>query len=313
MTTETVDPAASPPDLPLRMGPVMANFICLLSMLVWAAGLPAADVVIPHLPPLVLTALRCLLAGTVLMALWLVIDGPQAVRRAPWGRGIMVGGVCIGLASVFLVIAQAATDAVTVAVVSAAMPVIGIALECLLDGRRFTLTLVVGVVLSLAGGIMAYAASLGSLTFGIGAAAALASVLAYTWGSRATVKSFPALTPIGRTAITVTGAAICSGVAALVHAGLGAPSADWAAIGWPEIGALLMFSVGSLAISQALWIIAVGNLGIGAASMHMNAVPFYVMLIVFVLGGAWNWYQAAGAAVVVLGVIIAQSGGRRPA
>ena len=92
---------------------------------------------------------------------------------------------------------------------------------------------------------------------------------------------------------------------------MGAPSPDWAAIGWPEFGGLLVFGMGSLAISQCLWIIAVGQLGIGAASLHMNAVPFYVMVMVFALGGAWNWWQAAGAAVVVLGVAVAQGMGRR--
>jgi drug/metabolite transporter (DMT)-like permease len=38
----------------------------------------------------------------------------------------------------------------------------------------------------------------------------------------------------------------------------------------------------------------------------MNAVPFYVMLITFALGGAWNWAQAIGAAIVVAGVFVAQ-------
>lgn len=302
-------PAATPP----RLGPAGANLVCLLSMLTWAAGLPAADLVIPHVPPLPLTALRCLLGGGVLLALWIAVEGWRPVATAPWLRGMMVGGVAIGLASVFLVTAQAATDAVTVAIVTATMPVVGIALECLLDHRRFTARLAIGLALSLAGGLLGYTAGLGGLTLGLGAAAALASVLAYTWGSRATVKNFPELTPLGRSAITVMGAAICACVAALAHAALGGPAPDWAAFGWREIGGLLGFSVGSLAISQLLWIIAVGSLGIGAASMHMNAVPFYVMLIVFLLNGPWIWAQAAGAAVVVLGVIIAQSQPKRPA
>lgn len=310
----SLNPAAAPLPVatPPRLGPVGANMLCLLSMLTWSAGLPAADLVIPHLPPLVLTALRCLLAGGVLVALWIALEGLRAVTTAPWLRGMMVGGVTIGLASVFLVTAQAATDAVTVAVVSATMPAIGIALECLLDGRKFTLRLALGLALSLAGGVLAFAAGLGGLSLGLGAAAALASVMAYTWGSRATVKSFPDLTPLGRSAITVMGAAICATVAALTHAAMGAPAPDWAAMGWREIGGLLAFSIGSLAISQLLWIIAVGRIGIGAASMHMNAVPFYVMLIVFLMNGPWNWAQTAGAAVVVLGVIIAQSRPRTP-
>ena len=283
-----------------------ANLICLASMVVWSAGLPAAELILPHMPPLMLTAFRAGLAAAVLVPCWLALEGVAVVRGAPWGRGIVVGGICIGMASAFLVVAQAETDAVTVAVVSAAMPVVGIALECALDKRPVTLALIVGLMLSLAGGVLAYGAAVGQLRFGIGAAAALASVACYTWGSRATVISFPGLTPLGRTAITVAGAAVAAAVAsALQQAGGGAP-ANWAAIGPREIGGLLMFSVGSLALSQILWIIAVGRLGIGASSLHMNAVPFYVMSIVFLLGGSWNGMQAMGAVVVVLGVAVAQ-------
>ena len=68
-----------------------------------------------------------------------------------------------------------------------------------------------------------------------------------------------------------------------------------------------------MAICQLLWIVSVGRIGIGAASMHMNAVPFYVMLIVFFAGGPWNWWQTLGAAIVVTGAAIAQGllGGTR--
>ncbi len=86
----------------------------------------------------------------------------------------------------------------------------------------------------------------------------------------------------------------------------GGPAVDWSGIGPPEIAALVAASIGSIALSQTLWIVSVGLLGIGIASLHMNAVPFYVMLITFAMGGAWNWAQAAGAAIVVLGVCIAQ-------
>jgi hypothetical protein len=30
------------------------------------------------------------------------------------------------------------------------------------------------------------------------------------------------------------------------------------------------------------------------------------MLIMLALGGSWNWTQAAGAAIVILGVLVAQ-------
>ncbi len=275
-------------------------------MLVWAAGLPAAELVIPYIPALPLTAMRCVLAAIVLMLAWVAAEGTAPMRRANWGIAMLVGGVCIGLGAVFLVIAQARTDPVTVAIITATMPVIGIALEVALDGRRLTLTLIFGLLLSLAGGLFAYGAAMGSFRLGLGAAAALASVTVFTWGSRATVTAFPDLTPLGRTAITVTGAAITTTAGALIWSVAGGPPVEWTALGVPEYAALALFGIGSLAVSQIMWIIAVGRIGIGISALHMNAVPFYVMIILFALGGAWSWPQALGAAVVVLGVLIAQ-------
>ena len=45
-----------------------ANLICLASMLTWAIGLPAAQLVIPLIPPITLTALRSGLAAGVLIS-----------------------------------------------------------------------------------------------------------------------------------------------------------------------------------------------------------------------------------------------------
>ena len=295
-----------PKSSPAKSQPLAANLICVASMLIWSAGLPAANLVIPHVPPVALAALRNLLAAAFLLPIWVALEGFQPMFRANWLRGIGVGFVCVGLAVVLLIIAQARTDAVTVSIITATMPVFGMALEVALDGRRMTTALIVGLGLSLCGGLLALGLGGWSVDLGVGALAAFGSIVAYTWGSRATVKSFPDLTPIGRTAVTVTGAAIAMLVIALAMAAFGAEPPDWQALHGREIGALLIYSVGSLGVSQVLWIIGVGRLGIGLASLHLNAVPFYVMLIIFLLGGAWNGLQALGAVLVLLGVLIAQ-------
>lgn len=292
------------------MTPLQANLLCLTSMLVWAAGLPAAELLIGVIPPLPLTALRMVLASAALLPVWIAAEGWGALRATPWGRGVLIGSLMLGLAGVLLVVAQAASDPVTVAVISAAMPVLGIALETLLDGRRMTILLAVGLVLSIAGGLLAYAEAMGSFRLGLGAAAAFALIACYTLGSRLTVSQLPGLTPLGRTTLTLAGAAVSTSVAAGIGAAIGLPGPDWAAIGMREIGALLVFSWLSLSLTQLLWIAAVGHLGIGMASLHMNAAPFYVMIFLFLLGSDWNWMQALGAAVVAAGVLIAQSGPR---
>ena len=292
--------------IPQTRTPLIANVICMLSMFVWAAGLPAAEILIGKVPPLPLTAARMAMAAAVLLPLWLALEGAAPLRTAHWGKGIIIGGLTIGLGAFLLVIGQSMTGPVTVAIISASMPLIGITIEVILDGRKITPALIVGLILALIGGIMALGSGAASVNLGLGALFCFASVLIFTFGSRLTVTRFPDLSPLGRTTITLSGAAILTTVAALVHAGLGATGPDWSLIGWREVGALAVFSIGGLAISQVLWIMSVGQLGIGLASLHINATPFYVMLILFGLGAAFSWPQALAAAVVGLGVLIAQ-------
>jgi drug/metabolite transporter (DMT)-like permease len=298
---------------PTASRPVFANLLCVASMMVWALGLASGDLLTPHVPPLALAALRGGLAALFILPIWLAVEGWASLRDAPWGRAMVVGGVCLGIGALLLIYAQSLTDAVTVAIISATMPVVGIALECLLGGRKMTATLVAGLALSVVGGLVALGRTGGSLSLGLGALVAFGATLCFTWGSRATVTALPGMTALGRTAITVT----TGGLVCCVAGGLGvlsvAPGPDWAAFGWPQVWALAAFGIGSLAVSQLLWIAAIRHLGIGIASLHMNAASFYVMLFVFPGSGAWDWQRTFGAAIVVLGVMVAQGmiGGRR--
>ncbi|MGL6208379.1 MAG: hypothetical protein ACRC14_00945, partial [Paracoccaceae bacterium] len=164
------------------------------------------------------------------------------------------------------------------------------------------------------GGILALGfGGLDKVGLGLGAVLCLISVTVFTYGSRLSVTAFPALTPLGRTTVTLTGAAIATGAAALLHAATGAPGPNWAELGLVDLGALAVFAIGGMAISQVLWITSVGSLGIGTASLHINATPFYVMLILFAFGASWDWNDAFAAAIVGLGVLVAQGIIRLPA
>ena len=67
-----------------------------------------------------------------------------------------------------------------------------------------------------------------------------------------------------------------------------------------------------MGISQALWLSAVKYLGIGLAGYHLNAAPFYVMLVLLVVFGVpWNPMQVIGAIVLLLGVVVAQIDDRK--
>jgi len=287
-------------------GLLAANFLCMGAMIIWAGGLPAATLIVPHMPPVALTAARATLAALVLLPIWWIAEGSAALRGANWLRGAWIGFVALGAASFFVVVALALTDAVTVGIVTAVMPLVGITLECVADKRPFTRAIAYGLGLSIVGGLIGLSGGVSSLDLGLGALAALASVVCYTWGSRETIRAFPALSPLGRTTVTVAGASVVM-MAAAVADGLWREAwPDWQAIDGQALLGLAIFGIGSMAVSQVMWIIAVGRIGIGSASLHMNAVPFYVMLIVFLAGGAWNWPQTVGAVIVVVGALIAQ-------
>jgi drug/metabolite transporter (DMT)-like permease len=291
---------------PAQTSLLSANLICSASMLIWAAGLPAADHLIPLLPPEQLTALRMGLTAAALIPFWVWREGRAVLGSARWGRGIAVGSL-IGLGAWFLVVGQAIGGAVTAAVISATLPLVGMSIEVALDGRKVTAALLIGLALSVFGGMMALDLQAGGVNMGFGAAMCFASVLAFTIGSRLTVTAFPNHSPIGRTTVTLTGAAIAASAVALAQIVLGrAVMPDLAPWGAGEWGALALYSIGAMGISQVLWIMSVGRLGIGLSSLHINAAPFYVMLILFLLGGVWSWGQAAAACLVALGVLIAQ-------
>lgn len=284
-----------------------ANLICMASMLIWAAGLPAADLLIPLLIPEQLNALRMTLAGGFLVILWAALEGFGPLKRTNWLKGIAVGSL-IGLGAWLLIRGQALGGAVTAAVISSTLPVVGITLEVILDGRKITPALVIGLILSLIGGALTLdpggAAAGGSMVWG--ALLCFGSVVSFTIGSRLTVTAFPDETPVGRTAVTLFGAAVAALAVAGAQVATGADMPSFAAWGPKEIGAILLFSVGALGVSQIMWIMSVERLGIGLSALHINAAPFYVMLILFALGGVWSWPQALAAALVGLGVLIAQ-------
>lgn len=294
---------------PRQSSLLTANLICMTSMLIWAAGLPAADHLIPLLPPEQLNALRMALAGGFLVVMWALMEGFGPLMRANWLKGIAVGSL-IGLGAWFLIKGQAIGGAVTAAVISSTLPVVGIALEVALDGRKVTLALLLGLILSLAGGVLALdmgaGGAGGGLSLAWGALLCFGSVVSFAIGSRLTVTAFPRETPLGRTAVTLTGAAVAALVVAGGQVAVGGAMPSFAGWGPKEIGAILLFSVGALGISQVMWIMSVERLGIGLSALHINAAPFYVMLILFALGGLWNWPQAFAAALVGLGVLIAQ-------
>ena len=73
-----------------------------------------------------------------------------------------------------------------------------------------------------------------------------------------------------------------------------------------DLGLLLWIGGISAGISMVLWFMGGRLLGVTIAAMHQNAVPFHVMMVMFLLGGGFVFDRLIAAAMVVFGVVLAQ-------
>jgi len=255
-----------------------------------------------------------LLAVGLLMVFWIVAEGMPTVLAAPWGHGLIVGGIGFGFGAILLLVGQKMSDPVTPAIVAAMMPIAGASIEVVLDKRKLRLQLLGGIVLAMLGGLLATGVRLSNGIFGLGALFCLLAIFLFAWATRKTIRDFQTISSLGQTTVTLVGALV---ITLFVHGSflvLGFGETEIGNMDSKHIMMLLIFSLPAIAISQLLWIWAAGRLGILMASLHMNAVPFYVMLIVVMfLGDPWGWDQAIGAVLVATGVLLAQAPGPKKA
>jgi len=284
------------------------HFTCMASIAFFAMGFPAAEVLLQSWGVILLIAVRTLLGCMLLVPIWFLIDGWRRVVGAYWLRGLLIGGIGFGTGTVILLVTQSMTNVVTAALVAAMMPVAAVMLEVMFDHRRLTVFFIIGVLLVLIGGFMAVGSSLSDSRFGLGALMGIGATFIFAWGSRATVKDLPGMSNIGQVTLTLIGAMLFCQITLAVFLIFGWWGTQVGVLNMRGFGLLMIFAFFGMAISQVLWILGVSKVGIGIASFHLNAVPFYVMLILFTFGESWDWGQALGVAILALGVVIAQRG-----
>ena len=295
---------------PLRpaAGPAVSNGLCFAAMAFWAAAFPAAEILLETWGVIALIAARMGFGALVLAIVWRLVEGAAAIRRAAWSKGLFIGGLGFGVGATLLLAGQAYSDPVTTAIIASMTPIAGAAVEYLYDRKRLSARLLAGIALALIGGLIAAGADLARGTVGLGALLSMVSVFVYVWGTRAANVSLPGETVLGRTAVTSIGAAaVCLSAWATARV-MGWETAAVGAMGASELALFVTYALLAFCVSQFLWLWSAGSLGVLVASLHMNAVPFYVMIAgVIGLGADWSWAQALGAAIVAAGVLLAQA------
>ena len=285
----------------------------MLSIFIFAAGFPAAEYLLQFWDPTYLITIRICVVVVVAVLAWRFLEGWQVVRRANWLAGLRIGFLGFGASTYLLLVGQHLADPVTAALITTTLPVMGVLIEVILDGRRLTRRFIFAVTLVLMGGLVAIGDDVGSANFGMGAVAVLVANVLFTIASRQSVKTLCDHSTLGQTTVTFAGGmAFCIVAYTVARTFFGLDTPIWH-FDSTVLSAFLLYSLGAMGLSQFLWLASVKRLGIGMAAFHVNGTPFYVMLILVAMGGSWDPSQILGAAILFVGVIIAQLDDRRTA
>tara|TARA_X000001036_G_scaffold410982_1_gene423303 strand:+ start:1088 stop:1942 length:855 start_codon:yes stop_codon:yes gene_type:complete len=257
--------------------------------------------------PVQLNLLRHSLVVLILIPIWILFDSLDALLKANWKWGIFVGGLGFGCGSCLLLYGQIFSDPVTITIIIAVFPAVSVILEVILDNRILNRELVIGILISIIGGCIAVLGSEDLVKVSWGAILAIAAVFLFAWASRANVIDFPNLSTLGQTTITMIGSFTFISVIFLILIISDKIMDSFIKASIKEYLQLTIYAFLGMAFSQFLWLLGIKKIGLGLASIHMNATAFYVMIILSFFGGSWNNFHLVGAIIVGIGVFISQS------
>ena len=289
----------------MSAAPLRGNLIAAASIFLWATSFPATDRLLASWSALPLAAARLLVAGLAVGLLAVALGESRVWRRGHLGPAFLLGGLGLGGSVALMILGQASTGGLTTAVLIASMPVVAALLEMPRRGRPGVFVLL-GVALAVVGGaLLAWRPETGGLELRGGEPLVLASVVVWCWYSRAVAGRLEGLPPTSQSAFTLTAGGVAILAATLlVEAGGFAPARF--ALGGAELVLLLWVGAVAVGLSLPLWLVAVRELGLVPSAIHQNLGPFYVVALGLVLGQALAPAQAAAAALVVAGALLAQ-------
>ena len=197
------------------------------------------------------------------------------------------------------------SNPINVAVIATTVPLVSLIMGVFRGEEKMTLRIGIALFCALLGGVIVSVANLNTPAgFEGGEFLMILAVISWTWFSRTSVKHLAVIPPYPRSALTLfSGGLVLLPIMVLVHwLGLFELHSSWdrSEIIWPI---LLILGV---AFSTSFWMLSADRIGVTVAAIHVNIVPFYVVLLMVLFGGDLSIIQIAGAVLVSFGVVLAQ-------
>lgn len=290
-----------------------------LPPLLWAGNAIVGRLMVGHVPPLALNALRWAIAAAILAPLaWRVGRDARAIG-ASWRYLLAVGTLGVGAFNALQYLALLSSTPLNVTLINASMPLWMLIVGALAFGQHPTRRQIVGAALSLIGVAMVIARgswrALADLHFVVGDAFMLAAVVGWAFYSWQLAQPSPRLHPPSRALLERWGWAgflwlqmlfglFAAGGAAWAEAQV-APHApiDWrSGAVW---AALLYVAIGPSLIAYRCWGLGVAHAGPALAAFFANLSPLFAALLSAWMLGEWPQpYHALAFALIVAGIAV---------
>lgn len=286
---------------------IVANVGFLVMVTIWGAMFPALERILRTWDVFSATAGRHTLAVIALLIVLSIRERSIPVHRGlPWVNLLLLGFFGMSVTSLLTTLSVYFSSGVSAAITSATNPITSAITARLLHRVPLLPGIVIGSVLSTAGGLI-------SILGGDGAAVELrggellliAANVLWTWYSMMAQRWLVGFSQLHISALTaLTGLIGLYAVIAVVGAsGMAEFHIDFS----PEPIFLLIFAGAiSVAVGNSLWHFGVSRVGVTIAAMYNNLIPIVAVMISFWAGTKPTAAQLVGAAVIIAGVLYAQ-------
>jgi drug/metabolite transporter (DMT)-like permease len=289
-----------------------AYALLLATALFWGANAVAGKLAVGHISPMVLTFIRWALTLAFVAAIgWRQVRRDWPVLRAhlPLLAGLGAAGFALFNAALYSALNY--TSAINVSIEQAAIPMVIFIANFLLFRQRATLTQIIGFVISIVG--VAVVASHGELSrlaaldVNLGDALMVLAVILYG-GYTVALRYKPQVHWMSLMTIMSAAALVTSIPFVVFEAASGA-----ALVPTPRGWAIALFTVLFPSIlAQVFYMRGVELIGANRAGLFVNMVPvFGTLLSVLVLAEAFHAYHAVALGLVLGGIWLAETSGRR--
>jgi drug/metabolite transporter (DMT)-like permease len=272
-------------------------------VLIWGANFSVVKVAIQQIPPLTFAGLRFFIASVLL---WLVLRAVEGRRPLPPGalrQLIWLGMVGNSIYQVCFLFGLSISTAANASLIIATTPALVAGAGAILGIERLRRVAIIGIALAISGVILILTAR--GLHFGgsglLGDGLLLACAVswsAYTLGVRSLRGGLSPLAITTWTTITGTPGLLLLGLPELLHT-------NWATVSVGGWFGLAYSAVLGVVVAYLLWNTSVRVAGSNRTAIYSCAIPLVATLVAWpVLGEVPTWVQAAGAVLIVVGVLL---------